>query len=60
MLWSAGFQPAWRPGWPPSQEGNYPQLLFGRLGQAPGLPDERGLARLQRIVKRPGVAGPRL
>ena len=60
MLWSAGFQPAWRPGWPPSQEGDSPQPLFGRLGQAPGLSGERGLARLQRIVKRLRVAGPRL
>ena len=40
---SAGFQPAWRPSWPPSQEGNYPRPLFGRLGQTLGLPDERGL-----------------
>jgi hypothetical protein len=35
---SAGFQPAWRP----SQEGNYPRPLFGRLGQTLGPPDERG------------------
>jgi len=49
-LRSAGWKPAWRPGWPPSQAGSHTHPLPGRLGQARILPDERGLARLQRIV----------
>ena len=50
----AGFQPAWRPGWPPSQAGSPPggEPLPGRLVPALVFPDERGLARLQLIVKR--------
>ena len=62
-LRSAGFQPAWRPGWPPSQAGSPPRRgalpggepphpLPGRLVPASVFPDERGLARLQLIVKR--------
>ena len=52
---SAGFQPAWRPRWSPSQEGHYPQPLFGRLVQAPGPPDGRGLGNRPRLVDRATV-----
>ena len=34
---SAGFQPAWRPGWPPPQEKSHTHPLPGRLGQASAL-----------------------
>ena len=54
-LRSAGFQPAWRPGWPPSQAGSPPHPLPGRLVPALVFPDARGLARLQPIVKRASV-----
>ena len=56
-LRSAGFQPAWRPGWPPSQAGSPPHPLPGRLGPALVFPDERGLARPQLIVKRASSGG---
>ena len=54
----AGFQPAWRPGWPPSQAGSPPHPLPGRLVPALVFPDERGLAWLQLIVKRASVFWP--
>ena len=55
---SAGFQPAWRPGWPPSQAGSPPHPLPGRLVPALVFPDERGLARLHLIVKHASRAYP--
>ena len=57
-LRSAGFQPAWRPGWPPSQAGRPPHPLPGRLVPALVFPDERGLARLHLIGKRSSRAYP--
>ena len=56
-LRSAGFQPAWRPGWPPSQAGSPPHPLPGRWVPALVFPDARGLARLQLSVKRASRGG---
>ena len=57
-LRSAGFQPAWRPGWPPSQAGSPPHPLPGRLVPAIVFPDERAMAGLQPSVNRSREALP--
>ena len=49
-LRSVGFQPAWRPGCPPSWAGSHTHLLPGRLGSVRLPPAEHGLAWRQRIV----------